>query len=148
MAHSFGDLSAFVFGDHALHLREQFALRGIAEWVLEKDQLGVELLELLNEQPLMGIVARQTIRREHDYGVEFAAPGAVTQSIQRGAIESRATDSFIEKFMFRQQTPVLLLNVLFEKSYLGGNRAFLLSIESRDSGIDRYLHFVPPGVRQ
>jgi len=110
--------------------------------------LGVELLELLDEQPLMSIVARQPIRREHNDGIEFAASGAVAQSIQRGAIESRATDSFIEEFMFRQQTPALLLNVLFEKSYLGGNRAFLLLIESRDSGIDRYLHFVPPGVRQ
>src|SRR5262249_19463922 len=97
---SFGNLGAFVLGDHALHLCEEFALRTVAEWVLKKDQFCIELLELLDEKPLMRIVARETIRRENYDGIEFAALRAVTQSIQRRAIESRAADAFIEEFVF------------------------------------------------
>src|SRR5262245_12149205 len=53
---TFGNLSPLVLGDHPLHLCEQLALRGIAEWVLKKDQLCIEFLELLYEKPLMRVV--------------------------------------------------------------------------------------------
>src|SRR5215831_3929599 len=96
---TFGNLSPLVLGDHPLHLCEQFTLRGIAEWVLKKDQLCIEFLELLDEKPLMRIVAREPIRRENYDGIEFAVLRAVAQSIQRRSIESRAADVFIEEFV-------------------------------------------------
>jgi hypothetical protein len=99
--HSFGNLGAFVLGDHALHLCEQFTLRTVAERVLKKDQLRIEFLKLLDEKPLMRIVARETIGRENNDGIELAALRAITQSVQRRAIEPRAADAFIEEFVFR-----------------------------------------------
>jgi hypothetical protein len=44
----------------------------MAEGVLEKDQSRVELLEFLDEQPLVSVITREPVRREHDNGVEFA----------------------------------------------------------------------------
>jgi hypothetical protein len=46
-----------------LHLREEFSLRCITEGVLKKDQMCIELLELLDEQPLMGIFAGESVWR-------------------------------------------------------------------------------------
>src|SRR5262249_51734368 len=147
-ARAFDNLGTFVFGDHPLHLCQEFALRSVAEGILEEDHWRVELLELLHQQPLIGVFAREPIRIENDDGIEFATPGAVAQSIERRAVDPRATKTIVEKFMLWQQAPSLLLHVLFEQLDLGGNRALQFLIESRDSGVDRYLHFAPPGVRE
>ena len=145
---AFDNLGAFVLGDHPLHLRQQDALGRITEWVLEKDQPRVELAELLDEEPLMAILASQSVRRKNHDGVEFTALRAVAQPVERRAVEPPAAETIIYIFMFRKQRPVLLLNVLFEQLDLRGYRALLLLGQSRDSGIDRYLHLAPPGVRE
>ncbi len=56
-AHAFDNLGALVFGAQALHLRQPFALRRGTEGILKKDQWQLKLLELLDEQPLMGSFA-------------------------------------------------------------------------------------------
>jgi hypothetical protein len=54
---AFENLGALLFSDHPLPLGQQFALRRIAEGVLQKDQWRVLLLEFLDQQPLMRLVA-------------------------------------------------------------------------------------------
>jgi hypothetical protein len=71
------NLGPLVVSDHSLHLGEELALGRIAKGVVEKYPLHVELLKLLNEQPLIGIVAGEPIRGQDDHGVEFAAAGTV-----------------------------------------------------------------------
>src|SRR5262249_45482771 len=142
------DLSALVFGDHPLHLCKQLTLRRIAEGISQKNHLHIELLELLDEQPLMGIFARETVRFQNDDGIEFAALCATSQPIQCRTVEPRAAKTIIEELMLGQQTPPLLLHVLFEQLDLGGNRPLQFLIERRDSGVDCDLHLYPPGVRE
>jgi hypothetical protein len=45
-----------------LHLGQQFALGTLTERILQKESRRVQLLELLDEEPLMGRVPGQTIR--------------------------------------------------------------------------------------
>ena len=61
-ARALEDLGTLLLGDHALHLDQQFALRAVAKRILQKDHLRVELGELLDQEPLMGIIARQPVR--------------------------------------------------------------------------------------
>jgi hypothetical protein len=63
---AFQYLGALVLGHHALHLR-------VTEGVLQKDAARVQLLKLVNQQPLVRIVAGQAIRGEHDHRIDFSA---------------------------------------------------------------------------
>jgi hypothetical protein len=105
-------LGALVLGHHALHLGQQFALWAIAERVLQKDQRGVELVKLLHQQPLMGVVPSQPIGRQHHHGVDFAAPRGIPQAIEGRAVQPAAAAAVIAKLMLRQQAPGILLDML------------------------------------
>lgn len=51
----------FVFGNHALHLEQELIFRGLADFAVEKDDLNACANELLQQQHLVGVVARQAI---------------------------------------------------------------------------------------
>src|SRR2546429_877566 len=70
----FGNLGALILRDHALHLRQQFALRTIAERIVEKDHLDVHLYELFYQEPLMRIVPGEPIGRQDHHGIELPTP--------------------------------------------------------------------------
>jgi len=100
-AGAFVNLRPLVFRHHPLHLGKQFPLRGIAKGILQKHPLYVQLLELLDQQPLMSVVASQTIRRQNHDRIKRAPLGAVAEPIQRRPVQSHATDSFIYILMLR-----------------------------------------------
>lgn len=55
-------LGAFILGHHPLPLGQPLALGGVTKRILQKDHVRVEFGERLDQEPLMGIIARQPVR--------------------------------------------------------------------------------------
>jgi hypothetical protein len=55
-------LGAFRLGHHPLQLGEQFALGGIAKRVVQNDHGHVKFRQLLDQEPLMGLLTGESIR--------------------------------------------------------------------------------------
>jgi hypothetical protein len=142
----FGNLGTLILSNHALHLGQQLALRTVAEGILEKDDLRVQLGKLFDQEPLMRIIPGQSVGRQDHHGVELPTPGRVTQPVQRRAVQPCPADAIIAIFMFRQQGPPLVLNVLFESVLLTLDGPFVLLLLGRDPRIVGYLHWGPPDV--
>jgi hypothetical protein len=62
----------------------------------------------------MGRVPGEAIGRQDDHGIALPTPSCITQPVQRRPIQPCSTDAIIALFMFWQQGPLLVLNVIFE----------------------------------
>jgi len=102
--------------------------------------------ELLNQEPLMRIVTGQAVGRQDDHGIELAAAGGVTQSVQGRAMRLGSTDPIIHGFTHWQKRPIVALNVLLERAPLTLDRACLWLLTGRGSRIQGSWHPCPPGV--
>jgi hypothetical protein len=95
-----GDLGALVFGDHALHLDQQRGLRILTErGALEKAHRDAEALELLEDQHLVGVGAREAIGAQAEHAVQDAGLGGVAQAIEPGTVEPRARVAVIDELL-------------------------------------------------
>jgi hypothetical protein len=99
-ARAFENLGALLFGHHPLHLGQQLALRRVAKGGLQKNQLDVELLELRDEEPLMGLMAGEPIGRQDDHRIACSPLRRITEPIQPGPLEPRAAEAFVEIGVF------------------------------------------------
>jgi len=91
-----GDLRALVLGDHSLELAQQLVLRGPrALGLLGEDDLDAGARELLQQQHLVGVAARQAIGRVAEQNVEAAVGGAVAQPLKRRPGQRRAGEPLI-----------------------------------------------------
>jgi hypothetical protein len=97
-AGAFGDLRALVLADHALHLDQQRGLRiGAHRGPLEEHHLDGELLELLEDQHLVGVGAGQAIRAQAQHRVQRAGLRGVAQPVKRGAVKPRSGVAVIDE---------------------------------------------------
>jgi hypothetical protein len=99
-ARAFKNLGALIFGHPPLHLGQQLALRRVAKGGLQKNQFDMELLELLDEEPLMGIIAGEPIGRQDDHRIAFSPLRCITEPIEPGPIEPCAAEAFVERGVF------------------------------------------------
>jgi hypothetical protein len=72
------NLGPLVFGDHALHLRQELVLGGFANGSVEKHQSEPTLFQLIDQQHLMDVTARQAIRRLHVEAIHSAVAGGIS----------------------------------------------------------------------
>ena len=89
---AFGDLGLLVFGDHALHLGEQYRLRvvgGQPRGVGERDG-DPEAVQLVEHQHLVGVGAGEPVRRQAPHPFDEPGLGGITQCVQAGAVQSGA----------------------------------------------------------
>jgi len=56
------DLGTLVLCHHALNLEEQLILGCLSQLAVEKDDLDPSTVQFVNDEDLVGILARQTIR--------------------------------------------------------------------------------------
>src|SRR5215211_6818612 len=95
-----GDLGALVFGDHALHLDQQRGLRvGAQRRSLQEAHRHAEALELLEDQHLVGVCARESIGAQAHDPLEHAGLGGVAQPVERGAVEPRARVAVVDELL-------------------------------------------------
>ena len=89
------DLGTFVFGDHALELQQQLVLGRLRLWGLDEDRLHAVTQPFLREQDLVGILAAQSIRRQHQHGLDLAFGDEVADSFQAGSNQRGSADTLV-----------------------------------------------------
>ena len=108
-AGALGDLRALILGDHPLELAQQLILRGAAPLgLLGEHDLHPGAGELLEQQHLVGIAAREPIGRVAQQHLERSLRGAIAQPLQRRALKHRAGEPFIlEDQILRDEQPAV-----------------------------------------
>lgn len=77
------ELGALVLREHPLHLDEQLVLGAFSFGAQDEDDLDSLLAELLQEQNLVGILARQAVRTVHIQDLDSAFGHPVSEPLQR-----------------------------------------------------------------
>ena len=108
-AAALGDLRPLVLGDHPLELPQQLILRRAgALRLLREHHLDTGALELFEQQHLIGVAAREPIRRVTQQHLEAALDSQVAQPLQRRAAQHRTRDALVlEDQIVRDQQPAL-----------------------------------------
>jgi hypothetical protein len=71
------DLGPLILRDHPLHLEEERILGGLARCAVEEVDLDAGALEFLQQQHLVGILARQAVGRMHVEAIQPARRGQI-----------------------------------------------------------------------
>src|SRR5215212_4681716 len=110
--HALGDQRALILRDRTADLQQQLVMRILAHRAIEKPHLAAMSLQLLQQQDLMNVVARQTVRRGDDHQIEAAVGGAVPQAIETWPAQRSAAVAVIPKDMVERYVPALLARVV------------------------------------
>ena len=95
-AAALGDLRPLVLGDHPLELTQQLILRRAGPLrLLGEHHLDPGALELFEQQHLIGVTAREPVRRMTQQHLEAALDRQVAQPLQRRAAQHRARDALV-----------------------------------------------------
>ena len=106
---SLADLRALVLGDHPLELAQQLILGTRAPLgLLREAHLHTDASELFEQQHLVGVAAREPVRRVAQQHLERALRRAVAQPLKRRPLKRRAGEPLVlEDKILRQQQPAL-----------------------------------------
>jgi hypothetical protein len=138
----FHDLGPLVLGDHALDL-DQEVLRGvIAVGVAEEDDLDAATGEFLEDQDLIGIFARETIRVLDVKAVEGSGGGLVAEPLQPRAEEQGPADAVVDEPQFEVAAQPVVADAPVERLELARDRVLLGLPIGGDSGVDRRAEMV------
>ena len=148
-AAALGDLRALVLGDHPLELAQQLILRRArALGLLREYDLDPAARELFDQQHLVGVSTRKTVRRMTQHDLEAPIEGTVAKALQRRALQARAREPVIlEDELLRDEQPPLL-SELTQRDGLTRDRPLLALALRRDPRVDRRDPDLPPvGLR-
>jgi hypothetical protein len=135
-ATAFLNLGAFVLGDDALHLHEQFILGTGADSAIEKDHVDVAALQLIQQQRLMRLPSRQAIGRQHIKTVKQSACGGIAQAFQRGPQQRAARTAVIDEAQSLAQGIPILSDTFAQHGNLAGDGVVARLTIRGDAGID------------
>lgn len=91
-----GDLRALVLGDHPLELAQELVLgRALALSLLGEADLDTGAPELLEQQHLVGIAAREAVGGVAEQQLEGALGGAIAQALERRALKRGARETLV-----------------------------------------------------
>jgi hypothetical protein len=88
---AFQHLGALVRRHHPLDLQQQRVFRGLPQLPVQEHHLDAGPLTLIDHQHLIGILARQPIRRGHREAVHSPDGHRIAQSLQRRTHQRRTT---------------------------------------------------------
>jgi hypothetical protein len=72
----------------------------LAQAAIDKDDLNSGRLELIQQQGLVRIAARQSIRRMHIQTVDTSCGNQISQPLERWTNQRRATVAFVQELAF------------------------------------------------
>src|SRR4051794_40105996 len=113
-------------------------MRILAHGPVEKPHLTAMSLQLLQQQDLMDVVARQTVWRGDDHQIETAVGGAVPQAIEPWPPQRSAAVAVITKDMLKRYVQALLARVARQALNLLFDRLGLRLALWRYPGIERH----------
>ncbi len=87
---------ALILGDGALDLQQELVVGVVRDRVLQEHHLGACATELLEQQHLIGVLARQAVWGQHDE----RAHGTVAQRVETGPIEPAAAVALVAEDVF------------------------------------------------
>jgi len=132
---AFEHLRAFVFGDHALHLEQQFVFRGLTEFAVEKHQFDTGALKLIDQHHLISILTRQPIGRVHIDPFDLAVSDRIAQPFQCRADECRAAVTRIDKLVIRAEYRAVVRDALTQRRELAVDGLGLGLLFGGDPGV-------------
>ena len=71
-----------ILGNGALDLQQELVVGVVGDRVVQEHHLAVRAAELLEQQDLVGILARQPVRAEHRHGIDRSVTDGVPQAVQ------------------------------------------------------------------
>jgi len=135
--------SALLFGDGALDLQQQLVVGILADRPLNKNGLAARTTQLVEDEHLIGVFARQPVRGQDGDHVAFARAGGVAQPVEPRSIQIRAAVALVAKEVLRLDPVALLLAPAGQLGELALNRLVTLLVQSRDARIDGGRHAHP-----
>ena len=115
------DLRALVLGNHPLELAQQLVLRRAGpHGLLEKHDLDPAAREFFQQQHLVGVAAREPVRRKTEHHLEATLERPVAEPLQRRALQARAREPVVleDQLLRDHQSP--LLGQLTQRGGLAG----------------------------
>ena len=94
-ARTLQDLGALVFGDHALELQQQLVLGRLRLRRFDEDRLHTVAQPFLGKQHLIGVLAAEPIRRQHQDCLDLALGHEVAHSLQTGSNQRGAAEALV-----------------------------------------------------
>ena len=89
-ARAFGDQRPLVLGDGTADLQEKLIMRLLGHWTIQKLHLTAVLLQFLDQQDLVDVVAGQAIRVGDVQPVEGRQRGPVAEPVESRAAQAGA----------------------------------------------------------
>jgi hypothetical protein len=109
-SHSLGNQVALIFGHRPTDLKQELVMRIIIlHWAFKKLDVTTQCFHFVNQQNLMNIFTRQSIRCGYQDQFESCHAGGISQSIQARTIELGTRVTIIAINMFRCQLPIGML---------------------------------------
>src|SRR5262249_15542706 len=136
------DLGSLILGNHPLHLQEQVIFWALPQGPVEEHDLHPGASELIDQEYLIGIFARQAIWRVHIKPIHTARRHDVAQALQRWAHQGGPTIPFIEKLHRLGHRQPLGGQALAQGRHLAGDSLGLGLLLGRDTCIDGYLGWI------
>src|SRR3954471_5721817 len=94
-AEALGEYRALVLGNGTLNLQQQLVARVLGDGTVEEGDLDAGPTELLEQQDLVGVAARQAVGREHRDDLDGGVAPRIAQAVEARAIEPRAAIALV-----------------------------------------------------
>ena len=120
------DLRSLVLGNHPLELTQQLVLRRARSLgLLGEHDLDPAARELLKQQHLVGVPARQPVRRMTQHDLEAPVECPVAELLERGSLHVRAREPVVIEHELVRDDQAALLGQLTQRGGLAGDRLLL-----------------------
>src|ERR671911_2071181 len=143
-AHPLGEQRPLVLGHRSADLQEQLVVRLGAHRSLHELHPAASLLELLDEDHLVNVVARQPIWGKHHDDLELPQARLVAQGVEGGSLQRSAAVTVVAEDILFRQLPCLLLGVFTLLLQLLLDRLEPDLSRGRDPDVCRHPHGTPP----
>ena len=94
-AEALAEDGALVFGDGALDLQQELVAGVVRDRALQEHHLGAGAAELLQEQDLVGVPARQAVGGQRGDDPDGAVAHGVAQRVEAGSVEPAAAVTLV-----------------------------------------------------
>jgi hypothetical protein len=146
-AHALGDQRALVLRDRAPDLQQQLVVWVAAHGTVQEPHGTAMSLQLLQQQDLMDVVARQPVRRgDHDQ-VERAGGRTVAQAVETRTPQGGAAAAVIAEDAIGGHVPALLPRVVRQALQLLLDRLGLRLAPRRHARVEPHPHDRSPARR-
>lgn len=128
---------AFVFGEHALHLKQHLLLGAVSEGMVEEHDLAADPLELVDHQHLVGKVAGQAVGGANQHCRAGPLGDEITQPVEPRSGEGGAGTALVATDQVGRQVPATLFGGSPQGIDLAVDRLLLVLTVGRHAGISR-----------